>query len=235
VTLWQYYSATKAPSHKEIIRKKNMCRLLYVKSENEFSIKDHLEKFADISKNSEEYQGHGWGCAYLIDNKWVHYKSIIPVWEDEFSRFGKSKLLLAHARSAFQDRDIVIENNMPFYDDRYVFIFNGELRGVKINSAGRIGAEKIFNFIKRFDKGNILDAIEKGVNIIIKRTTYIRAMNFIITDGNKAFVSSLFNEDENYFTMHYKKSRTDLVICSDPYTDENDWLKIKNKSIEVFE
>jgi len=36
---------------------------------------------------------------------------------------------VAHARSAFEDKDIVVENNMPFTDGERVFIFNGELRG----------------------------------------------------------------------------------------------------------
>ncbi len=44
---------------------------------------------------------------------------------------------------------------MPFYDDQFIFIFNGELRGVRIKADGRIGAEKIFNFIKRFNSDNM--------------------------------------------------------------------------------
>jgi glutamine amidotransferase len=212
-----------------------MCRLLYVKSENEFSIRYHLEKFLEICRNSKEYQGHGWGCSYLIDTEWAHYKSIKPVWEDDLSRFTQTKLLIAHARSAFQDRNIAIENNMPFYDDDYVFIFNGELRGVKINSPGRIGAEKIFNFIKRFDNGDMFGAVEKAVQIINKQTAYIKAMNFIMTDGVKAYVSCRYNEDEEYFTLHYKRESGSLVICSDPYPGESDWCKINNNSIEVFE
>ncbi len=212
-----------------------MCRLLYVKSNNKFSIADHLEKFSEICSNSREYQGHGWGCAYLSDNEWTYYKSINPVWEDDLSGFSKTNLLIAHARSAFRDKDIAVENNMPFYDDRYVFIFNGELHGVKIKSEGRIGAEKIFNFIKRFDKGNIAEAIETGVQIIKKRTTFIKAMNFIIADGEKAYVSSLFNEEEEYFTMHHKKEDDQIVICSEVYPGETGWTKIKNNSTEVFE
>jgi glutamine amidotransferase len=124
---------------------------------------------------------------------------------------------------------------MPFYDDNYVFIFNGELHGVKINAEGRIGAEKIFNFIKRFDKGDMRTALSKGIEIISKRSRYIRAMNIIIGDKQRAYVSSLFNEDEAYFTMHYKKDENGgLVICSQPYEGESGWQKIENNSIGVF-
>jgi glutamine amidotransferase len=212
-----------------------MCRLLYVKSESDFNIAEHLEKFSEICRNSSEYQGHGWGCSYLLGNEWAHYKSINPVWEDDLSKFASTRLLIAHARSAFQNKDIVIENNMPFHDDKYVFIFNGELRGVKLNSPGRTGAEKIFNFIKKLDKGDIAKALEKGVRIIVDRTAYTKAMNIIITDGVKAYVSSKFNENEEYFTMHFKKNMNQTVICSGVYPGEKGWTEIKNNSTEVFE
>lgn len=192
-----------------------MCRLLVVKSDREFDIPFHLKNLAIISKNSKEYQGHGWGCAYLDENnEWQHYKNIKPIWEDNLEQFGKTKLLVGHARSAFQDKCIAIENNMPFYDENYVFIFNGELRGVKIKEEGRIGAEKIFNFIRRFDKGNMHDALKTGVEAIKRNTRYIRGMNIILINRNHIYLSTYFNEDPDYFTMHYKEGN-ELIICSD--------------------
>ncbi len=211
-----------------------MCRLLFVQNKSEFSVNEHLSKFATIAKNSKEYQGHGWGCSYLIDNEWVHYKNIKPIWEDNLEQFPESKRLIVHARSAFEDKDIVVENNMPFYDDKYVFIFNGELRGVKIKADGRIGAEKIFNFIKRFDKSGMDEALPKGVSVIDKRSSYIRAMNIIIAEKESVHYSSLYNEDEEYFQMHYKQNNNELIICSEVYPGETGWNKIANKSNGVF-
>ncbi|MBN2709544.1 MAG: hypothetical protein JXR46_10915 [Calditrichaceae bacterium] len=211
-----------------------MCRLLAVQAKAPFEINDYLENFSVICKNSREFQGHGWGCSYLDNGKWIHYKNILPVWEDNIPDFGKSTLLLAHARSAFQNRNIIIENNMPFYDDKTVFIFNGELHRVKINAEGRIGAEKIFNFIKRFKNQGLLMALKKGTHIIESRSHYIRAMNIIISDKKKVFVSSLFNEDEDYFTMHYKKTSSKLIICSNPFENENGWNTIANRTIREF-
>ncbi len=207
-----------------------MCRLLFVKSKEEFSIKEYLEKFADVCKNSKEYQGHGWGLAYLEDNEWKHYKNINSIWEDDFSNFPLSNRLIVHARSAFRDKDIFIENNMPFYNEKYIFIFNGELSGVKLNVDGRIGAEKIFNFVNRFDNGNISEAVQKAVNIINKRSKYIRAMNFIITDKNRAILNTQFNEDEVYFSMNLKKDEDKLIICSEPL-DNSNWEIIPNNTI----
>ncbi|MCB9219286.1 MAG: hypothetical protein H6610_07495 [Ignavibacteriales bacterium] len=211
-----------------------MCRLLFVESTTEFKIEDHLNIFAGICKNSKEFQGHGWGCSYLQNGNWEHYKNISPIWEDNLTQFPSSTRLIVHARSAFQDKDIRVENNMPFYDDENIFIFNGELHGVKIKAEGRIGAEKIFNFIKRFDNGDMNNALSKGVEIIIKRSDYVKAMNIIIANKDQVFVSSNFNEEEEYFTMSYKKDDDQLIICSVPYPNENGWIKIENNFTGVF-
>ena len=211
-----------------------MCRLLTIRSKTEFSIEHHLIKFAAIAKNSKEYQGHGWGCAYRdAAAGWKFYKNIRPVWKDDFSRFGNTSLLVVHARSAFEDRDIVVENNMPFFDGRTVFIFNGELRGVKIREEGRIGAEKIFNYIRRFDKGDTNVALKKAVDIIKKRTRSIRGMNIIMVNESGIFVSSYFTADKAYFTMRYREGR-ELIICSAPYPGEENWRPIANDSVRVW-
>jgi glutamine amidotransferase len=211
-----------------------MCRLLTVRSKTPFAIGPHLEKFAHIAKNSKEYQGHGWGCAYQDPaGHWQFYRNINPVWQDVLSRFGETTLLVAHARSAFEDRDIVVENNMPFFDGRTVYIFNGELRGVKIREEGRIGAEKIFNFIRRFDKGDTLQALSKAVGIIKNRTRHIRGMNIIMVNETGIFVSSYFTEDETYFTMSYREG-SDLIICSDPYPSAINWQNIANESVRKW-
>lgn len=194
----------------------------------------HLETFAHIAKNSKEFQGHGWGCAYQDPaGQWQFYRNIKPVWEDDLDRFGETHLLVAHARSAFEDKDIIVENNMPFCDGRTVFIFNGELRGVKIRAEGRIGAEKIFNYIRRFDRGDTQQALTKAVAIIKKRTRTIRGMNIIMVNETGIFVSSYFTEDESYFTMSYRQGNG-LVICSDPYPTEDNWQTIANDSVRKW-
>ena len=211
-----------------------MCRLLYVNSKYEFNVGEKLSRFSEISKQSKEFQGHGWGCAYLVYGDWKYYKNVKPIWEDDFSKFANSTRLIAHARSAFKDEGIVVENNMPFSDDKYVFVFNGELRGVKIKEEGRIGAEKIFNYIKRFDKGNIKDALQKGTEIITKKSVYVRAMNIILTDENSAFVYSQFNEDNEYFTMSAKMTDESVTVCSDPFVGEDGWKPVQNNSLTEY-
>jgi len=211
-----------------------MCRLLVVRSEKPFNPSEHLIRFASVCRNSKEYQGHGWGCAWKEPGKgWQIYRNIAPVWEDDFSRFPKTTLLIAHARSAFEDKDIVVENNMPFSDGERVFIFNGELRGVKIREEGRIGAEKIFNFIRRFDSGDTLAALGKAVGLIRNRTRYIRAMNIMMVKEEAIYLSTCFTENEEYFTMRYKEG-PELVICSEAYPCEEGWQSIANETVREW-
>lgn len=212
-----------------------MCRLLYIKSTEPFKPVDHLKQFAEMAKNSLEFQGHGWGCAYLLNGEWHYYKNINPIWDDTFDKIPETDTLLVHARSAYKDEGIVIENNMPFYDDKQVFIFNGELQGVKVKSEGRIGAEKIFNYLKRFeDQNNMLESFKKGLQIIDKRTDYIKAMNIIIATKSEAFVSSLFNERNEYFTLRKFEDDHMKVVCSEPYPLIPKWEKIENKSFGMI-
>jgi glutamine amidotransferase len=193
-----------------------------------------LENLAHIAENSKEYQGHGWGCAYQDPKgRWQFYRNIKPVWEDDLGGFGETCLLVAHARSAFEDRDIVVENNMPFFDGRTVFIFNGELRGVKIREEGRIGAEKIFNYIRRFDNGDTRQALIKAAGIIKKRTRHIRGMNIIMVNETGIFASSYFTEDEAYFTMSYREG-DGLIICSAPYPSEDNWQNFANDTVRKW-
>ena len=208
-----------------------MCRLLCVHSQRSFTIESHLDVFAAIARDSREYQGHGWGCAWLVDGQWRLHRGIRPVWEDRRDRFGETTLLLAHARSAFRDEGICVENNMPFDDGRHVFIFNGELRGVRIREQGRIGAEKIFNYVKRFDRGDMHEALERGLSVIDKRTRYVRAMNVILASPARVHVSCRFAEDPDYFQLRERDSGGVRIICSDPYPRTSEWTRIDNGAV----
>ena len=205
-----------------------MCRILSASSESQFSITELLEPFAEVARTSAEYQGHGWGCSWREAGSWRHYHNIKPVWEDDLKQFDETTLLLVHARSAFRDEGIVVENNMPFSDGESVFIFNGELRGVRIKSEGRIGAEKIYNYIRRFDKGDKLAALEKAASIIKKQSSYVRAMNIIISDGDTSWLSTNYSENPDYFQMVQKQDGDLKLVCSHPFANQTDWTRIEN-------
>jgi len=207
-----------------------MCRILYARAETEFAIADLLTPFAELSRHSTEFQGHGWGCAWREGDSWRQYHDIRPIWEDDPTQFGKTRLLLVHARSAFRDEGIVVENNMPFSDGESVFIFNGELRGVRIQSEGRIGAEKIYNYIRRFDQGDKCAATEKAVSIIKKRCAYLRAMNIILSDGEQSILSTSYNENPDYFQMFQKQDAGLHLVCSQAFPGGSGWTQIENNT-----
>ncbi len=208
-----------------------MCRLLLVENSEGIDPNPFLARFREVCRDSLEYQGHGWGCAWLDTAlRWRIYRSIDPVWDDPKADFPTTSVFLVHARSAFRDEGIVIENNMPFSDGRSVFLFNGELRGVRVRSEGRIGAEKIYNFIRRFDKGDLAAAAQKGVDIITGRTRYIRAMNFLLATSQAVQVCSWFGEYPEYFQMRRAQDGGTGIICSDPLPDVDlAWEKVPNR------
>ena len=208
-----------------------MCRILGVAAREPFAIAPQLAAFAHICEHSSEYQGHGWGYSYWAEHGWVHYHDIRPIWEDPTAHDATSPLLIAHARSAFRDEGIAVENNMPFADERNVFVFNGELRGVRIKANGRIGAEKIFNYVKRFNQGDMGAALAKGTDIIEKRSRYVRAMNLIIADTTSSHLATLYNENQAYFQMYRGQEGTADIVCSKPYPGRTQWQPIGNRSI----
>jgi glutamine amidotransferase len=210
-----------------------MCRLLAVHDSRAFDIGSHLRQLAAIARNSSEYQGDGWGCASYQDQHWRIYKRIQPIWEDDLNQFGRTTLLLAHARSAFRNEGLDVENNMPFIANSEAFIFNGELHGVKINACGRIGAEKLFHFLRRFDGHDQAKVLRKVLGIVKKRSRYIRAMNFVLAGRHALYSHSYFNEAKEYFTLHKKQDGTQYRICSEPYRTESGWIPLPNDCLEV--
>tara|TARA_A100001037_G_scaffold241364_1_gene221535 strand:- start:1031 stop:1666 length:636 start_codon:yes stop_codon:yes gene_type:complete len=208
-----------------------MCRLLWLRAEHPVDVSVHLAHFARMCEESTEYQGHGWGCASLVEGQWRLHHSLSPIWEDDVTVFGATRLFLAHARSAFRDEGIVIENNMPFTQANEVFIFNGELNGVRIREEGRIGAEKIFNYTRRFSHQGPLAGLKKSVEVIEKRTRYIRALNFIIATPQRSLLATVYNENPGYFQMQRTLVDGLDVVCSEQYPVGASWRPIENRTV----
>ena len=159
------------------------------------------------------------------------YRDIRPAWEDRRDGFGETTLLLAHARSTFRDEGTRIENNMPFENGRHVFIFNGELRGVRIREEGKIGAKKVFNYGKRFDRRDMHEALERGLAVIEKRTRCVRAMNEILASTDRFHVSCRLAKDPDYFQMRERETGGVRIVCSDSYPATNGGSRIDNGAV----
>lgn len=206
-----------------------MCRLLLIKNPDGVDPNQHLDALRNLAKRSIEYQGHGWGCAWLSGSgQWSLYHNITPIWED-VRIFDKTTVFIAHARSAFRNEGICVENNMPFSNGETVFAFNGELQGVRLRSEGRIGAEKIFNTILRLHKADYAQAARRAVLVLNRKTRYIRAMNFFLASPNEIQICSQFGENPDYFQMRETRLGKTRVICSESYPLEGaTWERVPN-------
>lgn len=203
-----------------------MCRLLCVKSDQLFAVEHYFPAFSRMAKNSSEYQGHGWGIAWREGDHWKLHHNITPIWEDKLPSEVQTQLCIVHARSAFEDRDIAVENNMPFQQGNKIFAFNGELRGVRIKAEGRIGAEKLFNLILSRDRGDLHKAVADSMKLLEQRTTHLKAANLVVSDGTSIYLASRYNEKLDYYTMWRKADGHRLVICSEPLDSEALWSPI---------
>ena len=209
-----------------------MCRLLAVQSLDAIPVVDLLQPFAAMARASREYQGDGWGCAWWTGERWERYRTTTPVWDDDLTRFGAQRQFVAHARSAFRNEGIEEAHNMPFVDARRAFVFNGELRGVRMSEEGRIGAEKLFNLFGRIDpKGR--DEWRRAVDGVVARTRYVRAMNFVSATPGRFVVASVFNEDPDYFTMAIRRDPGVVMIASEPLAGFEGWAPVPNGSVEI--
>jgi len=150
--------------------------------------------------------------------RWERYKSLTPIWEDSPPLPREVDVLVVHARSAFRNEGIDVENNMPFYRGDVSFVFNGEIRGVRLKATGRIGAEKIFNVI--LEQGYALsEALAATDRLVHSRSRYVRAMNVALTDGSAIYAHCRFAERPDYFTLHYRTG--DLIGVSSEPLDES--------------
>lgn len=211
-----------------------MCRLLAVKDRRPFAIAPLLAAFAAMAKSSPEYQGDGWGCAWRDGAGWNAYHSLTPVWADDLARFGETHLLVVHARSAFRNEGIAVENNMPFLAGGLAFAFNGELHGVRIREEGRIGAEKVFNTVRRLASGDLGAGLARAAAVIVARSRHVRAMNVVLCDGERILAHSSFAERPEYFTVHVAAGGGRVAVCSEPLGGAGGWRAMDNGATEVF-
>jgi predicted glutamine amidotransferase len=211
-----------------------MCRLLAVKAAELFEIAPYLARFAEVARASTEYQGDGWGCAWRRDGEWQLLRSVRPIWEESSVDLGATTFLLAHARSAFGTQGPMIEHTMPFVAGPLAFAFNGELRGVRLQAPGRIGAEKLFNLTRRLTNGDPGHGLARAAALVRSRSEYVRAMNVLLADGERLHVHSFFSEQPDYFTLHAQRRDGRTVVCSAPFAGDGDWRQLPNATQEVL-
>jgi predicted glutamine amidotransferase len=192
-----------------------MCRFLVLRGDEPFDPAPLLSSFRERCHESPEFQGHGWGMACRTSEGWNRYRSLTPIWEDAPSLPEEVDFLVVHARSAFRNEGIEVENNMPFYRDRWSYVFNGELRGVRVQAPGRTGAEKIFHLILERESESVEQALVATDRLLRSRSRYVRGMNVALTDGEAIYAHCRFSEQPDYFTLHWRSGEL-TGVCSVP-------------------
>jgi glutamine amidotransferase len=191
-----------------------MCRILAIQAGSPVDVEPLVRAFADRCKESKEFQGDGWGVSWREGGGWRSWHSLEPIWASEPPTLPASRLFLVHARSAFRNERIAVDNNMPFVDEGVAFAFNGELRGVRLQAPGDTGAWRLFHLFRRFrvsgagreegveaDADTGLAALRRLDRVIRSRTDYVRALNLVVSDGERVWINSRFSEDPDYFTL----------------------------------
>ena len=182
-----------------------MCRMLAIQANDTVEVAPWMTAFSSACQESQEYQGHGWGVAWQDEGVWRHHRSVEPIWETTFT-IPRTRLAVVHARSAFRNEGIVVENNMPFVSDDFVFAFNGELRGVRLSAPGATGAARLDHLLRRFitsAEGDVEAGLERLDEVVTRRTEYVRALNLIVIDGQDVVMHSRYSEDPDYFTLYH--------------------------------
>ena len=73
------------------------------------------------------------------------------------------------------------------------------------------------------------------MEILRRRTSHIRACNFILADARRILVQTLFSGEPEYFTLHARQTRDERIICSSPYDGgDASWVPLAEDTIEVF-
>lgn len=181
-----------------------MCRFLVLRAPEPFDPVPWIEPFAERCEASREYQGHGWGVSWWTGAGWERHRSVEPIWDEIPDRLPASTLVLVHARSAFRNEGIVVENNMPFLSGDLAFAFNGELHGVRLSVPGETGAARLFTLLERFRAscgGDLLSALERLDRVVTERSEHVRAMNMVVSDGRDVWVNAHFSQEPDYFTL----------------------------------
>jgi glutamine amidotransferase len=204
-----------------------MCRILLATACEPFDPAPLVAEFAAMCAGSPVFQGHGWGAAWLTDAGWRLHHTLAPVWEDASLPVDRVRHLLVHARSAFRDEGIAAENNMPFAAGGEVFVFNGELHGVRLSVPGRIGAERIFNLARNLGPAGARE-------VLLARTRRVLGMNWITADARRAVVSAYPGEDAGYYTLHAAGTAAFRTVCSRPLPSIRGWRPVEPGVKEVF-
>lgn len=204
-----------------------MCRFLVVYSEKAISMRPILVDFAKMCEVSRTHDGDrqkdGWGVSWLNSKgEWKIKKSLKPIWRDRklFIDIPKTKLLVVHARAASYEKTIGdISFNQPFVGKKYVYVFNGHLRGVQLKTkvAGGIGSQKAWSLIESSMKKNSAKAALSEVYKLIKSNTKeLLGLDIaLVSKKTMVIVSDTNINKDDYYRLWEAEKNGITIVCSE--------------------
>jgi predicted glutamine amidotransferase len=204
-----------------------MCRFLLAKSEDSLRSEDLLKEFAAMCQSSHapdgDWQGDGWGVAWQIDKSWKIHKSLSPIWEDldKFSTIPQTNLIVIHARSiGLPQHKNNLEFNQPYLHNNLCFVFNGMIRGVKLQRvlSGKIGAQKVFSFlIEEMKEKNAKDSLRNLDRTMLNNSKQVEGMNVGLVSDDNFYVLCEYSIQPSYFSLQYYKDENITLVCSQKF------------------
>ena len=226
-----------------------MCRMIF--AVGNININSLIEDFITLASDQNEKHeknldkefkhGDGWGIAYLENNEFKIFRSTRAVYEDpqieQFKNLAINFLIL-HARKASQG-NVVLENVHPFEQrlngHHYLFSHNGTIRDELLfdNQFQRIGttdSERLFFFLLTNSNGEL---IETDLPTKLKYLKDFTAANFILSDGEKTYLTSWYSENPKYYTLKVLDKTDAVIVASEvlPHYKKENWERLENHDI----
>jgi len=177
--------------------------------------------------NSNFVHGDGWGIVSGKSGELELYKKEVPCWYDpKFHHYYNVDMdfVILHARRASSGLARYSFTH-PFEKNGWYFCHNGTIDDFR--SKGRSDSEQFFSLIldNLRERGDEKEAIKKAVNQVKKYT----ALNFILSNENKAYLLVKYGKSPEYYTMKYLQNKKYVIVSSEVLPNfKTEWMKIAN-------
>jgi glutamine amidotransferase len=185
----------------------------------ETNLKFSFEKLCEVAKeNSHE---HGWGVAWLENNKLRLEKDKESIWDSERARTLlrdiRSKLIVVHARKNSNQKPLKVRSH-PFLNkalgEQWIFAHNGTIECPEpINHTPKsdVDSERFFcYFLDLLEQINDRCQFEKEEELVLaalrksmEKTKIVTALNFILASKHNLYVARLYKANPDYYTLKH--------------------------------
>jgi glutamine amidotransferase len=190
--------------------------------------------------------GVGW---YPVDAGPVRYRRASPIWSDQgfldLARATAASAVLAAVRSATLGMPVGEAACAPFTEDAWLFSHNGVVAGwpERVGKlAERLPVVDLLTLDAPTDAALVWALVRHRLRAGGDPATALAAtaaevsaaapgsrLNLLLTDGARVFATTLGHS----LSVHHSPGR--LVVASEPFDDDPDWIPVPDRSLVVGE